>query len=141
MMPELYRGDVTADDFRAEAFRLRAEFRHQIRSHDAVAITRPVLDQRGQHQLAPGFEPFDEQRLEVRPRRVQRGGQSGRAGSDDDDVFHQLPVAGYQLPDSFQPGAGNWKLETLCDMLVDHLLQRGLVGETDHLLDDLAAFE
>ena len=102
---------MPADDFGAEALRLRAHLGHQIRAHDAVAISRPVLDQRREHQLSAGLEPLDEERLQVRARGVQRGREPGRARADDDDV------------------AGHWNLggwPTRSDVLVDQLLERAL---------------
>ena len=65
-------GDVAADDLGAEALRLGAHLGHQIRAHDAVPMSGPVLDERGEHQLPAGLEPLDEQGLQVRPRGVQR---------------------------------------------------------------------
>src|SRR5262249_42722413 len=63
--------------------------------HDAVAEPWKVLDQRRQHQLAAGFDAFDEERLEVGPGGVERGGQARRARPDDDGVAgsrHQSPT-------------------------------------------------
>ena len=77
---------LPADDLGAEPLRLRAHLGHELRTHDAVAKAGPVLDQRRQHQLPARFEPFDDERLQVGARRIQSGGQPGRARTDDDDV-------------------------------------------------------
>ena len=61
-------GDVVLDDFGAELLRLRPHLGHEFRTHDAVAMARPVLDERGHHELTAGFEPLDDQRLQVRAR-------------------------------------------------------------------------
>ena len=83
---ELDRRHVVLDHLGAELLGLRAHLVHQVRAHDAVAIARIVLDERGQHQLPAGFQAFDEQRLKVRARGVQGGGQARGARADDDDV-------------------------------------------------------
>ncbi len=80
------RRDVALDDLGAEALGLRAQLLHQVGPHDAVAVAGPVLDHRGQHQLTAGFDAFDDERLQIGARRVERGCQSGRAGADDDDL-------------------------------------------------------
>ena len=85
--------DVALDDLGAEPLGLRAQLRHQVGPHDAVAIPGPVLDHRGQHQLTAGFDAFDDERLEIGARRVERGGESGRAGADDDDLLRGLSMA------------------------------------------------
>ena len=76
--------DVALHDLGAEALGLRAHLGHQVRTHDAVAEPRPVLDHRRQHQLSAGLEAFDEQRRQIRARRIERRGQPGRARPDDD---------------------------------------------------------
>ena len=73
---EIDRRDVPADDLGAEPLGLRAHLGHQLGPHDAVAIARPVLDERGQHQLPAGLEAFDDERLQVRARGVERRGQA-----------------------------------------------------------------
>ena len=85
---EIDRRHVALDDLGAELLGLRAHLRHQVRAHDAVAIAREVLDQRRQHQLPAGLDAFDDERLQVGARGVQRGRQPGRARADDDDVTH-----------------------------------------------------
>ena len=65
---------------------------HQLRAHDAVAMPGKILDERRQHQLTAGFEPFDDERLQVGARRVQSGREAGRAGPDDGDVAKLIHV-------------------------------------------------
>ena len=72
-------GDVALDDLGAEPFGLRAHLGHEIGPHDAVAVAGEILDDRGQHQLTAGFEPFDEERL-TGWRAPRRGRRSVRPG-------------------------------------------------------------
>ena len=76
---EIDVGDVAVDDFGPEPLRLGAHLVHQRRPHDAVAMPRQVLDQRGQRELTARLESFDEQRIEVGPGRIEGRGQAGRA--------------------------------------------------------------
>ena len=77
---------VGGHELGAEALGLLAEAGHELRAHDAFGEAGVVLDVGGEHQLAAGADAFDDHRLEVGARRVHRRGESGRAGSDDDDV-------------------------------------------------------
>jgi hypothetical protein len=61
-------------------------FCHQLRALDAVGEARVVLDVAGEHQLAARRGAGDDDRLEVGARRVDRGGQAGRAGADDEHL-------------------------------------------------------
>jgi hypothetical protein len=81
-----HRGDVAGDELSAEALRLRAHLGHQVRPVDPCPIPGPVLDQGREHQLAARLEALDEKRLQVAARGIQRGRESGRAGTDDDNV-------------------------------------------------------
>ena len=78
--------DVDVDDLGPEALRLGAERGHQVGALDAVGEARVVLDVAGEHQLAAGRRTGEHDRLEVGPRRVDRGGQPGRAGADDEEL-------------------------------------------------------
>ena len=83
-MPERPLGEVDAvdvdvDDARPEALGLRAERGHQVGALDAVGEARVVLDVRGEHELAARGGAREDDRLEVGPGRVDRGGQAGRA--------------------------------------------------------------
>ena len=77
--------DVPGDDAGTEALGLRAHLVHQVRPHDAVPVARPVVDHRRDHELTASLEAFDHERMQVRPGRVQRGGQARRARPDDDN--------------------------------------------------------
>ena len=59
---------------------------HQVRPLDPLGEARVVLDVAGDHQLAARRRPGQDDRLEVRPGGVDRRGQAGRPGADDDDV-------------------------------------------------------
>ena len=78
--------DVDVDDLRSEALGLGAEQVHQVRALDPVREARVVLDVAGQHQLAAGRRAGEDDRLEVGPRRIDRGGQAGRTGADDQEL-------------------------------------------------------
>ena len=82
---EIDARDVALHDLAAKTFGLRAHLGHQVRTHDAVAEPRPVLDHRGQHQLPTGLEPLDEQRRQIRSCRIERRRETGRSRPDDDD--------------------------------------------------------
>ena len=86
---QVERRDVALHDLGSEPLRLRPHLGDQGRPQDAVAESGKVLHVGGQHQLPPGLQPFDEQRLQVGPRGVQGGGQSRRAGPDDDHFPHE----------------------------------------------------
>jgi hypothetical protein len=77
--------DISLNNVCPEALGLRPHVRHEIGAHDAVTEPWPVLHHCRQHQLTTGFDSLDEERFEVRPRRVEGGGQPGRTGTDDDD--------------------------------------------------------
>ncbi len=53
---------------------------------DAVREARVVLHLRRDHQLAAGDEAGDDERREVRARRVDGGRQAGRSAADDEDA-------------------------------------------------------
>ena len=78
--------DVDVDEARAEPLGLGAHRGHQVGALDAVREARVVLDVAGQHQLAAGRGARQHDRLEVGAGGVDRGGQPGRAGADDDDL-------------------------------------------------------
>src|SRR5918994_2647705 len=94
---ELDPGRVVADEPGAEVLRLLAELGHQLRAHDPpVGEARVVLDVGGVLELAPPLEALDHQRLEARPRGVERSRIAGGRAADDDQVLdlalvHQGP--------------------------------------------------
>ena len=78
--------DVDVDDLRAESLRLGAEGGHQLGALDAVREARIVLDVARDHELTAGGGACQHDRLEIRPCGVDRGGQSGWARADDDEL-------------------------------------------------------
>ena len=78
--------DVDVDHPRTHAFGLAAHRGHQVRALDGVHEPRVVLDVAGQHQLAAGRRTGQDDRFEVGPRGIDRGGQSRRPRADDDDL-------------------------------------------------------
>ena len=85
-------GRLGGDELGAEPGGLVPEALHEVWAEDAVREAWVVLDVRRQHQLTTWLVArarrlaFDDQRVEVGPRGVDRGGQPGRAGADDDDL-------------------------------------------------------
>jgi hypothetical protein len=80
-------------EFRAEAFSLFTHIVDQVRSLDSLGKSREIFDQGGHRELPAGLMPFQHERLQIRARRVNRGGQSGASGSHNDcvaDFFHVL---------------------------------------------------
>ena len=43
---------------------------------------------RGERELAAGLMPIEDERLEVRARSIDRGGETSAAAADDNDVVH-----------------------------------------------------
>ena len=85
--------DVDVDDVGPEPLGLLAERGHELWTLDAEREARVVLDVARDHQLAAGRGSGDDDWLEVRAGRVDRRGQTGRAGADDDDL-RLCPAAG-----------------------------------------------
>ena len=80
---------VRRDQLDALVLGLGAEVRHQVLPGNALGEAGKVLDLGREHQLPAGDQParveaLDAQRLQVRARRVDRRGQAGRAGADDE---------------------------------------------------------
>ncbi|TKS57791.1 MAG: hypothetical protein EWM73_03732 [Nitrospira sp.] len=86
---ELNSCDIAGEELRPESLRLCPHFFHQLRAHDALGKARIVLNFRRRGQLSAGLPAFNEQGREIRPRRIDRGGQAGWAGTNDDDVAHE----------------------------------------------------
>ena len=78
---------VVGDEARAEALGLVAQLLHHDRAHDALGIAGVVLDVGGLLEQAAPDEALDDERLQVRARRVERGGVAGRPAADDDHVL------------------------------------------------------
>ncbi len=84
-------GHVRRHDLRALMSRLIAKALHQLLAGDLLGEAGVVLDVGREHELAArdqaaGAEALDEERLQVGARRVDGGGEPGRAGADDDQV-------------------------------------------------------
>ena len=95
---EIHRVGVGGDEPGPEARGLVPEAHHELRAHDSFNESGVVLDLGGEHQLTTGGEPFDDHGLEVGARGIDRGGEAGRARSDDDDFVvlrhQQLQIDG-----------------------------------------------
>ena len=76
---------VHVEDAGPEPLGLGAERGHQVRALDPVREARVVLDVAREHQLAAGGGAGDDDRREVGPGGVDRRGEAGRPGTDDDD--------------------------------------------------------
>ena len=86
---QIYRGDVVGDEFSSETFGLLTHFLHQLRTHDSVREPRIVLDVRGVHQCTTGGDrPFENQRIQLGPGGVHRGGIAGRTGPNNDEILN-----------------------------------------------------
>ena len=84
--------DVGGDELGAEARGLLPEQHHELGPEDAVGEAGEVLDVGRQHELAAGADSFDDDRVEIGPGGVDRGGEAGRSGSDDDDISNRLSL-------------------------------------------------
>src|SRR5579863_4517097 len=85
--------DMAVFVFRAETRRLLAHVFDQFGALDAFRESREVFHQGGKRELSARLMAFDDQRLQVGARGVERGGVTGTAGANDDyvaDVFHKL---------------------------------------------------
>jgi hypothetical protein len=79
---------VVGDELGAEALRLLAEVLHHLGPEDPVRVAGVVLHVARDHQLAAPGEAFDDERVEVRPRRIEGSGVAGGASADDDHFAH-----------------------------------------------------
>ena len=78
--------DVVENHFGLEPLSVRLHPVHQVRSHQAVGVARPVVHLGGGHQLATHLQPGDDHRLEVGARRIDGCGPAGGAGAEDDQL-------------------------------------------------------
>ena len=87
--------DVDIHQARPEALSLCPHGGHQRRPLDAVREARVVLHVAGQHQLPARLRTRQDDRLQVGPGRIDRGGQTRRPRTDDDDLrVHPALAAG-----------------------------------------------
>ena len=84
-MLQLCGVDVVENDFRAEAFGVGEEARHQFGALHAVGIGRPVVHFRGGHELAALFQTGDDDGVEVGAGGINGGGVTCGAGAEDDE--------------------------------------------------------
>ena len=83
--------EVDLDDLlplrqRPEAARLVAHLLHQLGAHDPLGEAGVVLDVGGDGELPARLVAFEHQGRQVGAGRVERGGQPGGAGAEDDDA-------------------------------------------------------
>ena len=100
--------DLDGLDLRPEALGLHAEVHHELGTHDPLGEPWEVLDVGGEHQLPAGLIAgragltLEHKRGKVRASGVDRRGEAGGAGADDDDVAY----VGHGLPfESVRSGA------------------------------------
>ncbi len=72
---------------RAEPLGLLPEVIHQLRAHDPIGESRVVLHVCRDHELATGGDSFEDERFEVRSRRIQRCRQACWARANDDQFL------------------------------------------------------
>jgi hypothetical protein len=60
--------------------------RHQVGPLDAIGVGRPVVDIGRRHQLAALGQAGDQHRFQVGASGIDRGGVTGRAGTEDDET-------------------------------------------------------
>src|SRR5438034_5175574 len=85
---EIHRRDIALQVFRAEPPCLGPHLLDQLGSHDGVVEARVVFYLGGQGQLPAGMHALDQQGRQVRPCRVDGGGQPRRPGPDDGDITY-----------------------------------------------------
>ena len=83
---EIELGDEIGDDLGADMGGLLLHLLHQPRALDDVGEARIVFHVGGDGELAAGLDALDQHRLQHRARGIDRGGITGRSGTDDDDL-------------------------------------------------------
>src|SRR5439155_1008573 len=86
---EVHLRNVVVDEVRLEPLRLLAPELHQLGTLDALREAGIVLDVGRDHELSARDRARDHERLQVRPRRINRGGQARGARADDDDIVER----------------------------------------------------
>src|SRR2546430_5172788 len=86
---EIHLQYVVVDELRLEAFGLFPPELHELGALDALWEAGIILDVRRDHELSPRDGASDDERLQVRPGRIDRRGQAGGAGTDDDDIVER----------------------------------------------------
>src|SRR3989442_6832785 len=90
---EIHHRDVVVDELRLEAFGLFPPELHELGALDALRETGIILDVRRDHELSPRDRAGDDERPQVRPGRIDRRGEAGGAGTNDDEIveMHDPP--------------------------------------------------
>ena len=83
---EIDARDVAEDVARPEPFRLLLEELHQLGAENTRRESGVVLDVGGDGELAARLRALDDERLEIRARGVERGGESGRTRAENHDL-------------------------------------------------------
>ena len=82
--------DFSKLDAGSKPFGLLLHFHHQVRTRNGFWESGEVFNFCGGRELASGLGAGDDKWLEVSAGGVDSGGVSGRAGSNDNDVFHNI---------------------------------------------------
>ena len=82
--------DRAVQIFGAEMLGLLLHVLDEIGAVDAFGKAGKVLDERGNRELAAGLMPADNQRLQIRTRRIDGRSVSGAAGANDHNVSHGI---------------------------------------------------
>ena len=85
-LPEFELGHQIGNDLGADMGRLLLHLLHQPRTLNHVGKTGIVFHVGGDGELAAGLDALDQDRLQHRARGIHRGGVTGRAGTDNDDL-------------------------------------------------------
>src|SRR5690606_32595407 len=78
--------DVVEDHLGVEALGMRLHARHEVRTHQAMGVARPVVHLGGRHQLAALLQAGDHHGPEVGAGGVDGGGPAGGAGTEDEQA-------------------------------------------------------
>jgi hypothetical protein len=74
---------VVGDDLGLEALGMFLEALHEIRTLDAVGVSRPVVDVRRRHELAALRNTSQHNWAQIGARSINGGGVTGRTGAED----------------------------------------------------------
>src|SRR5580704_2015314 len=85
-LTEIHAGEMRDAVFGPETLRLLAHVLDQLGAHDSFGEAGEIFHECGERKLAAGLVAFDDERLQIRACRVQRGRVSGATGTDDDYV-------------------------------------------------------
>src|SRR5712692_4415592 len=89
---EVHFRDGSGFEFRAEFLRLLAHVFNELRRQNPFREAGEIFDMSGEGKLTAGFVSVQDERLQVRTRGVDRGGEASAATSDDDDIVHSLSL-------------------------------------------------